>query len=96
MINLTKTINNITTNNQKTTMLDYISTYVSIINTLLNIAQTKLLTQYEFQDQFGTLFKNTLKQLHYYDSDLAESLQDLVKVTLEDNFLHVQQNKSKC
>lgn len=96
MINLTKTTNNITTNNQKTTMLDYISTYVSIINTLLNIAQTKLLTQSEFQYQFGTLFKNTLKQLHYYDSDLAESLQDLVKVTLEDNFLHVQQNKSKC
>ena len=96
MINLTKTTNNTTTNNQKTTMLDYISTYVSIIDTLLNIAQTKLLTQYEFQDQFGTLFKNTLKQLHYYDSDLAESLQDLVKVTLEDNFLHVQQNESKC
>lgn len=96
MINLTKTTNNITTNNQKTTMLDYISTYVSIINTLLYIAQTKLLTPCEFQDQFGTLFKNTLKQLHYYDSDLAESLQDLVKVTLEDNFLHVQQNESKC
>lgn len=96
MIDLTKTTNNITTNNQKTTMLDYISTYVSIIDTLLYIAQIKLLTQSEFQDQFGTLFKNTLKQLHYYDSDLAESLQDLVKVTLEDNFLHVQQNKSKC
>lgn len=96
MINLTKTTNNITTNNQKTTMLDYISTYVSIIDTLLYIAQTKLLTQFEFQYQFGTLFKNTLKQLHYYDSDLAESLKDLVVATLEDNFLHVQQNESKC
>lgn len=96
MIDLTKTTNKTTTNNQKITMLDYISTYVSIIDTLLNIAQTKLLTQYEFQDQFGTLFKNTLKQLHYYDSDLAESLKDLVKVTLEDNFLHTQQNESKC
>ena len=60
------------------------------------MAQIMLLTQYEFEEKFGTLFKNTLKQLHYYDSDLAESLQDLVKVTLEDNFLHVQQNKSKC
>ena len=96
MINLTKTTNNITTNNQKTTMLDYISTYVSIINNLLYMAQIMLLTQYEFEEKFGTLFKNTLKQLHYYDSDLAESLQDLVKVTLEDNFLHVQQNESKC
>ena len=96
MINLTKTTNNITTNNQKTTMLDCISTYVSIINNLLYMAQIMLLTQYEFEEKFGTLFKNTLKQLHYYDSDLAESLQDLVKVTLEDNFLHVQQNKSKC
>ena len=96
MINLTKTTNNITTNNQKTTMLDYISTYVSIINNLLYMAQIMLLTQYEFEEKFGTLFKNTIKQLHYYDSDLAESLQDLVKVTLEDNFLHVQQNKSKC
>lgn len=96
MINLTKTTNNITTNNQKITMLDYISTYVNIIDTLLYIAQKELLTQYEFEEKFGTLFKNTLKQLHYYDSDLAESLQDLVKVTLEDNFLHVQQNESKC
>lgn len=96
MINLTKTTNNITTNNQKNTMLDYISTYVGIIDTLLYIAQKELLTQYEFEEKFGTLFKTVLKQLHYYDSDLAESLQDLVKVTLEDNFLHVQQNESKC
>lgn len=96
MIDLTKTTNNITTNNKKTTMLDYISTYVSIINTLLTISKAKLLTGYEFHDQFGTLFETTLKQLHYYDSDLAESLKDLVIVTLEDNLLHVQQNESKC
>lgn len=96
MINLTKTTSKTTSNNQKNTMLEYISTYVSIIDTLLYIAQTELLTQYEFEEKFGTLFKNVLKQLHYYDSDLAESLQNLVKVTLEDNFLHVQQNESKC
>lgn len=96
MINLIKTTNEMTNNDQKNTMLDYISTYVNIIDTLLYIAQKELLTQYEFEEKFGTLFKNTLKQLHYYDSDLAESLQDLVKVTLEDNFLHVQQNESKC
>lgn len=96
MINLTKTTNEMTNNNQKNTMLDYISTYVGIIDTLLYIAQKELLNQYDFEEKFGTLFKNVLKQLHYYDSDLAESLQDLVKVTLEDNFLHVQQNKSKC
>lgn len=92
MINLIETTNN----NQKKTMLDYVSTCVSIINSLLYIAQKQLLTQDEFDEKFGALFKNALKQLNYYNSDLAESLQNLVKVTLEDNVLHVQQNESKC
>lgn len=96
MINLTKITNKTTNNEQKNTMLDYISTYVSIIDTLLYIAQKELLAKYEFEEKFGTLFKNTLKQLYYYDSDLAESLQNLVEATLEDNFLHAQQNISKC
>lgn len=96
MINLTKTTNEMTNNEQKNTMLDYISTYVSIIDTLLYIAQKELLAKYEFEEKFGTLFNNALKQLYYYDSDLAESLQNLVEATLEDNFLHAQQNISKC
>lgn len=72
-------------------MLDYISNYVSLLDSLLFLAQKNLLTKTEFEDNYGTIYKNVLRQLEYYDERLATSLKDIFNEVLDNNFVHREQ-----
>ena len=76
---------------EKNTMLDYISNYVSLLDSLLFLAQKNLLTKTEFEDNYGTIYKNVLRQLEYYDERLATSLKDIFNEVLDNNFIHREQ-----
>ena len=69
-------------------MLDYISNYVSLLDSLLFLAQKNLLTKTEFEDNYGTIYKNVLRQLEYYDERLATSLKDIFNEVLDNNLIH--------
>lgn len=72
-------------------MLDYISNYVSLLDSLLFLAQKNLLTKTEFEDNYGTIYKNVLRQLEYYDERLATSLKDIFNEVLDNNLIHREQ-----
>lgn len=72
-------------------MLDYISNYVSLLDSLLFLAQKNLLIKTEFEDNYGTIYKNVLRQLEYYDERLATSLKDIFNEVLDNNFVHREQ-----
>lgn len=72
-------------------MLDYISNYVSLLDSLLFLAQKNLLTKTEFEDNYGTIYKNVLRQLEYYDERLATSLKDIFNEVLDNNLVHREQ-----
>lgn len=76
---------------EKNTMLDYISNYVSLLDSLLFLAQKNLLTKTEFEDNYGTIYKNVLRQLEYYDERLATSLKDIFNEVLDNNLIHREQ-----
>lgn len=76
---------------EKNTMLDYISNYVSLLDSLLFLAQKNLLTKTEFEDNYGTIYKNVLRQLEYYDERLATSLKDIFNEVLDNNLVHREQ-----
>lgn len=76
---------------EKNTMLDYISNYVSLLDSLLFLAQKNLLIKTEFEDNYGTIYKNVLRQLEYYDERLATSLKDIFNEVLDNNFVHREQ-----
>lgn len=76
---------------EKNTMLDYISNYVSLLDSLLFLAQKNLLTKTEFEDNYGTIYKNVLCQLEYYDERLATSLKDIFNEVLDNNLVHREQ-----
>lgn len=72
-------------------MLDYISNYVSLLDSLLFLAQKNLLIKTEFEDNYGTIYKNVLRQLEYYDERLATLLKDIFNEVLDNNFVHREQ-----
>lgn len=72
-------------------MLDYISNYVSLLDSLLFLAQKNLLIKTEFEDNYGTIYKNVLRQLEYYDERLATSLKDIFNEVLDNNLVHREQ-----
>lgn len=76
---------------EKNTMLDYISNYVSLLDSLLFLAQKNLLIKTEFEDNYGTIYKNVLRQLEYYDERLATLLKDIFNEVLDNNFVHREQ-----
>ena len=76
---------------EKNTMLDYISNYVSLLDSLLFLAQKNLLTKTEFEDNYGTIYKNVLCQLEYYDERLTTSLKDIFNEVLDNNLVHREQ-----
>ena len=76
---------------EKKTILDYISNYVSLLDSLLFLAQKNLLIKTEFEDNYGTIYKNVLRQLEYYDERLATSLKDIFNEVLDNNFVHREQ-----
>ena len=76
---------------EKNTMLDYISNYVSLLDSLLFLAQKNLLTKTEFEDNYGTIYKNVLRQLEYYDERLATSLKDIFNEVLDNTLIHREQ-----
>lgn len=76
---------------EKNTMLDYISNYVSLLDSLLFLAQKNLLIKTEFEDNYGTIYKNVLRQLEYYDERLATSLKDIFNEVLDNNLVHREQ-----
>lgn len=72
-------------------MLDCISNYVSLLDSLLFLAQKNLLIKTEFEDNYGTIYKNVLRQLEYYDERLATSLKDIFNEVLDNNLVHREQ-----
>ena len=76
---------------EKNTMLNYISNYVSLLDSLLFLAQKNLLIKTEFEDNYGTIYKNVLRQLEYYDERLATSLKDIFNEVLDNNLVHREQ-----
>ena len=76
---------------EKNTKLDYISNYVSLLDSLLFLAQKNLLIKTEFEDNYGTIYKNVLRQLEYYDERLATSLKDIFNEVLDNNLVHREQ-----